>query len=47
MSGDSRVKENFDSSTANIVKVKYALVTSSDVGRKFSQYKSVLKDSSR
>ena len=44
MASDSTVKVNLDLSPENIIKLKYTPVSSSDVERRFSQYKSVLRD---
>ena len=44
MSGDSSVKINLDLYPADIVKLKHAPITSSDVERSFSQYKCVFRD---
>ncbi|KAJ4450987.1 hypothetical protein ANN_02422 [Periplaneta americana] len=47
MSGESTVKINLDLSPADIVKLNYVPVTSCDVERSFSQYKSILRDNRR
>ncbi|KAJ4446967.1 hypothetical protein ANN_13669, partial [Periplaneta americana] len=47
MSGESTVKINLDLSPADIVKMNYVPVTSCDVERSFSQYKSILRDNRR